>query len=485
MTQLFKRSFFDDFEISGEWWIPGKKRNKQAGTLKFSPATSPKLELIGEMPFIRLNRKSGQRRVTITLGTDRFLIGIILGDTDVGPVTLVTCKGFPLDRSAEVELILQGVHLNSITDLSIHSLNINFTHFEKWLGGEVFRKKERCIFSDKGFEPGTFKKQVGYTHPRASKYKLRTLDAIFAVSHLFRDEKSDYVTHVEWEYSGFLSLEFLKAKSWQEAEEICSDFQKILAFLAYEPIYFNHVQLNAEKRKNKDQIQIEAFFYQRANYIKQNVDSEKIMFPFSELKAKFPKLVDKWIKHKEILSIPLSLYTGHIYEKSINIDTQFLFMTQAIETLHRRSKTRKLHLVPPKKYKTYYQQIITSLPNTLPETLKEKIVNTLQYANEPSLGTRLKELLKELEQETVTAITPKVSKFVSSVVTARNYKTHYSPESELKALRDKELIPIIQKLKILLLILLGKELGLSEKQILSAVRRRSVLAHFLEHGRSK
>jgi hypothetical protein len=102
----------------------------------------------------------------------------------------------------------------------------------------------------------------------------------------------------------------------------------------------------------------------------------------------------------------------------------------------------------------------------MPNPLKQRLSDYLNYGNEFSLRKRLKQLLNGLREATRKKITPKEEGFVDSVVCTRNYLTHYNEELKDKATTDLESqFNLNGKLRALISILLLREAGLSEDVI--------------------
>ncbi len=84
---------------------------------------------------------------------------------------------------------------------------------------------------------------------------------------------------------------------------------------------------------------------------------------------------------------------------------------------------------------------------------------------EQTLRKRLGDLLGSLEADTVKLFCPKASTFRSRLVDTRNYLTHYAPGLKEAAIEGLDLYDANQRMRLLLTILLMKEIGLGESRI--------------------
>ena len=87
---------------------------------------------------------------------------------------------------------------------------------------------------------------------------------------------------------------------------------------------------------------------------------------------------------------------------------------------------------------------------------------------------RLKELLSELPESLKQKLFTNEDKFITNVKDSRNYYTHYSLHLAAKALKDGELFYATEKLKVILIALLLKEIGILNEKFENM---------FLERGR--
>jgi hypothetical protein len=102
--------------------------------------------------------------------------------------------------------------------------------------------------------------------------------------------------------------------------------------------------------------------------------------------------------------------------------------------------------------------------------LREK----LRYSNEINLRRRLKGLFAEFSY-IFDDLLPDRKRTINAIYDNRNYLTHYDPAARNRALKGARLLFLVEVLKLLIQVVLMRELGLAESSIKTfASRSRSV-----------
>jgi len=165
----------------------------------------------------------------------------------------------------------------------------------------------------------------------------------------------------------------------------------------------------------------------------------------------------------------LELFFGSLYAPTIHVAVQFLALTRALEGLHRAIMGGSYH--PDDEYESYRVELkehVTRLHAN--NDWKNKFIGgELKYGNQYSLRKRLKDLLKGMDSALKGAILRDAEGFVDRVVKTRNYLTHMDEKEHGNALHGSDLIHAFDKLQILVGVLLLRETGISETEILSAL----------------
>lgn len=127
-----------------------------------------------------------------------------------------------------------------------------------------------------------------------------------------------------------------------------------------------------------------------------------------------------------------------------------------------------------------YDRLVEAIPDhSDPEypDFKISLEGRLRYINEYSLRKRLKLLIRDTNA-VFHYFVDHPNEFINNVVDTRNYLTHYSRTSESTAVRGKALYPLTEKVKILVEIILMRELGFSFEKIDEIIHRNSNFSYF-------
>jgi hypothetical protein len=155
-------------------------------------------------------------------------------------------------------------------------------------------------------------------------------------------------------------------------------------------------------------------------------------------------------------------------------------LIQSVETFHRNM--RKGQYLTEKDFKPIRTALTSAIPGGIGDDLREALKSKIRYGYEYSLRKRLQLLFAELEPETIKLITTNAASLTGKIVDTRNYFTHYTEELKKLAFDGEALHHANYKLRVLLIILLLKETGLSEAVIREAICGNPELLYGLSEG---
>jgi ApeA N-terminal domain 1 len=147
---------------------------------------------------------------------------------------------------------------------------------------------------------------------------------------------------------------------------------------------------------------------------------------FDQVGSDGATILQKWFEIQDEISEVINLMFASRYVSSYTT-TEFLNVTQALESLHRR--TFPGHYYPTDEYQGIQQSLLDAMPTGLKSEFQNKLRGLYEYANEYSLRRRLKELCASLASNTRGWIATDVDAFVQKVVKTRNYLIHLDPKS--------------------------------------------------------
>jgi hypothetical protein len=131
---------------------------------------------------------------------------------------------------------------------------------------------------------------------------------------------------------------------------------------------------------------------------------------------------------------------------------------RALESYHRQNYNNER--IPKKKFDELKKEILEQLKLNEDDLkwLKGRLIG-----NEPHLSNRLKELVKENQNEFIIEKITDLNKYCHKVTSSRNYYTHYSKELEKRALKGSKLSELTRLNRGLLFSCILSELGIENK----------------------
>lgn len=202
------------------------------------------------------------------------------------------------------------------------------------------------------------------------------------------------------------------------------------------------------------------------NWYDINIDLESLIKINKEA-----KLIENWIDRFEVIAPSIELYRTY---KAINnnyAEINFLWMAQAVEALHRRTRSRNKLSIGD------YEKMCEILNKNCPEEYKEWLAPRLKYGNELSFKSRLDEFMEEAvnvikyqsdysSNTGLISLNKKISKLINDIVRYRNYYTHYDISIK-KTNRERafKLITLTSLLEVVLLIQILGYIGLNKNTL--------------------
>jgi hypothetical protein len=175
-----------------------------------------------------------------------------------------------------------------------------------------------------------------------------------------------------------------------------------------------------------------------------------------------------------------TLFFGSMYFSTMYPRFHFLNLIQAVESFHR--DMRKGEYLSQEAFEEIRVTVTNAIPKEIADDFRQSLKSRIRYGYEYSLRTRLRHLFEELEAPTVLLMTQNVNDLRNRLVDTRNYFTHYAAELKKVAFDGDSLQYANYKLRVLLVILLLKEVGLDEAVIRDAICGNGDLAYGLSEG---
>jgi hypothetical protein len=336
--------------------------------------------------------------------------------------------------------LLVGKHFSSVEEISFNSALVAYSNLEEW---SCFRFTRPC----KSDSPDCFRIEV--PNQRATLFRTNAAGPIrelsreaYAVSRFARRV-------VKFRPNAEFKIELNNATDLKGFFSLLGDLGQFTTMLIGEPSYLKKV------RFLESAVAIDAFF--RSDVQKETEASAPVMcFPLADVHGIIQMLAENWFN-----SLPVyDLLFGTLFNRDSFVQTKFLNLVQAIESFHRRvlGGTYLSH----DEYAAIQSALSVAVPAGVPDPLKRRLSDSINYANEYSLRKRLKELLFGLDGGTVESLKiSDVAGITELIVKTRNYLTHFDEESKTSLVGDIAAMHYMnERLTALLFILVLKRLGM-------------------------
>lgn len=356
----------DPIEIKGLWWLPEAEGKKLSGTLSYSQDDGAYLEVLGVFG------------VELTIQFDQ--PEIILGDTQEGkPITLYQCMKshgtFPImkmgDAKYRIKFVFEGVHFKTKVDIKFHQLFGSYTDLDAWVDIFGFKIDQENV-------DGQIVSKIEYEKPTPHFFDIDQ-DTQVGVSFASFGPKTS-VIQSEVQIS---QRAYLLAKSMQDDVSFDDLFAKINSFtylvqIAVQrvpyPISLIGLSHENEMARSDGEIYFPKIniYYQPIEAIrtqKQKIPHE-FLFTFSDIEETH---IQHWFQSYEKFETLIHLYRSLFFSDRLFIETRFLNIAQALESLH--SILFDNQILPNNEFGTRKERVLQEVSGDLREWVKESLSN--------------------------------------------------------------------------------------------------------------
>jgi hypothetical protein len=461
----------ENFEYKGQWFLPINKEKKVSGILRYDVNHGITLEVLED--FEGTQSLSPMYNITeydIILGVTSQSKEITLYKTYISQresirwvrnheVGKQTCK-------YSVQYIFEGVHFDKVEDINFDTLISEFVYLDEWVGIFGFTFPNGII---EGTNKNNEWQQVNYKLPEPIVFPLSDdLDGHFN----FVMNTSAHPKKVTMEQKVQFVLKYKNEKTFKEIWHDLNKFQNFLILCLNEKTNPRNILLHNGKiaidygygMVIDGQIKL----YYRTPDIKSEIplNSMSILFRYREIQNNFAQMIKTWFERYEKLESVINLLINHFFNDDRFSENIFLNLVQAAESFHARTRDKtKMHKA---EYKQLTEQILSKEDEKYHKCLKE----LFHFGNKLNLHTRLNELIASCSCKMIDNLINDKDKFIRDIKNSRNYYTHYSPELENKALKNVELFPISEKLKLLMICIFLLEVGLDKNALNQILERK-------------
>ena len=446
----------EPIETHGQFWLPDAPDYKLSGVLRVSESGEPSLELFGafDSPFNRLRRRRRPSRMRIIGVTEK-----------TGAITLLECivthqrdsvvDNNPLSKSrvdvgwayAGIQYVDQEIMFSSVA-FSTEGLN-------EWF---CFHHRP---FSTTGDPRLSF--TLGFDAPEPIVVQLT--DSLIVRFQMHAGQSSGLFDQ-SMTTKMIIRVDSSYKRSLEEFLEVMRRVRTFVCLALDQTVNFTNIsgllQAPNEPATPHDIIQIYAKM-DAYDSPKQDFGLGPFLIPFPDVAGKLDEYLQRWFNGYAEYEPTFNLYFAVASNRFMHLEARFLFLTHGIESLHRR------HLSEPPMPIAEFDNLVATVAESAPSEWSDWLKGKLKYANEPSLRSRINQMISPFDDLFGTASVRK--KFVNDVVITRNYFTHYDRDIRDQAVTQPDaLLELSGKLEGLVQLRLLELVGMDHEQIRSTAK---------------
>lgn len=442
-----------EFIIEGQWWFAHNPDNKFSGKLKFEPSDGLVLDLKGrirDFPYFMHIR-------------ELLYLDIILGISSHGRfITLYKCREKRTNVNPElisfqeseffINYAFIGIHFKEPNGIKFNKIILYLSHFKEWLN--ISGIDFDCLNKKKII--------IKYEEPESIKLKINNKWELFFENTIL----CPHFREVRLVEMPLIRLESSEEILFDVVLKMIRYLRNFFSFGVHKPVFpiniIGYVKSdNPSLEDNEENNIVEMVYtYPFINKKVKNISPLEMLFSYEDkdVKANIELIMINWFNLVELIEPSLNLYFSCLYNPYNDLETEFIYIIQAIESFHRRiygnNESRNGYDI---------EEIVSYVPEKYREWLKDK----LAYANEPNLGKRLRRIVKDnlLVFEQFMVNNEERERFIFKVVKTRNYLTHFDKSLSAVAAQGEELMELSKKLKVIFETCLLKEIGFKLEEI--------------------
>lgn len=439
-------------ELKGSWWLPGSARNKLPGTLTYSQADGAILEIVG---VFKRERFTQVEHPTIILGISQ----------QGNPITLYKClttklndplTGLGVGESRyHAHYMFEGAHFLSEEKIKFHQVQASFTDLDSWV--DIFGFNiERDKIGEK------YLSKISFELPDT---RLFNVDNVFDVGVGFSSSGPN-VAQIQTEVK-IIQRAYILVKSKKGDISFDALFQQFHRFtyllqFGVQRIPYPLAVVGFSKKRS-EKLDGKKTFYPPINIYYSPIEpitSQKDRSPF-EMLFTFLDLTEEqisnWFLGFDKYQRIINLYRTLFYSNRLFMETKFLNIAQALESLH--SIQFGSQDLSPDVFSERRKRVL----QVVPSDLAEWVGNALNNANFKSFRFRILDLLTD-KKKFMNLLVDDMDLFSKRVRDTRNEFVH-NTKQKLTFERGIELCSAINVLTVLFETYLLEIIGFSDEKI--------------------
>jgi hypothetical protein len=453
--------------VKGYWWLPETYDTKVPGELIIEDNGEIILKLQGALrnidannpnfnPNIILGNAAGYPEITILYNYLSHLEGGF-----INPITSMIIKS---------RFALFGHLFNSEEEILFDTISFNTSNLEEWYD---IRISEFVNPDDQ--EKITIKYQL--KEPiviNLPKYKM-SIETEYNRSMTYKKVDVNAKTIITLEYENKYSL-----IEWLDHIRVINDFIDLGTGASS---YVTELSASAKELTFPDPINIVKKIEIYLPLINWRINARKplrfeMMYTYRNIEGNIDKFLNKWVEKSKILAPINNIFFSIRNNPNIFLEMQFINITQALETYHRRTKGGKY--LEDEEFNRIYNILVDAIPTGVDQAFKNSLITgRLKYANEYSMRKRFQLIIFELYDNYLANIFPnrrELATYIDKICDTRNYLTHYASELEPNIFNTIEMFMAVQRLLFIIEIYLLKEIEMDDDIIIDRIKKTNRIA---------
>jgi ApeA N-terminal domain 1 len=469
-----KLSIYDQFEIRGYWWLPSNPKHVIAGILNFG-MEGINLELFGSLTEGDLFEGRSSK------------FDIVLGQTEEGIITLhdgfqtkMKMAGITSTQLTFNKMLI-GKHFNNKKEMLFHSVYINYSYLEEWMGHHPF--------SDEYVEEEGKLTQAGltYTFPPVFEAVIESIGATIKAGYHFNTSSKQYKKKT-YEHSSSLHVIPQERQNLDWILYITGELQNMLTLLMNRPVFPKRITakgdlINAEKGLRE---KIEIFILPMRAFQEKSIRLTDRYITYHLIQDNIAEILSNWFADDAIKS-SRKIFLRNIYTEGLDWENKFLDYAKSIESFHRNTSGDAGKLVTDETYEPIKQQMIEAISKDTDQNLKQKLIGTLKYAHHFGFQRRIRETLLQLNSDLQNLMFEDVKKlkaFAGDVTNTRDYYTHIG-DLPVYYFKGWDLYHANKRMHTVLFYQLCKRLGIGEDILCPVILQNDWLVQWLKNAKQE
>jgi hypothetical protein len=402
-----------DGEVSyqANWWVAEHKENMLPGTLRFSPLSGVRLDLMGRFDEAAMQDPLGV---------------MILGEDPYGKLITVYQAFFQSSTGPAIEgragsstflgnKAFIGAHFNTREETVFQTIAYHPTYLDEWLRLPVIEIKDTL----KDFS-------IHYNSPKPIPLLQNDpLEIQIGFSRAGPDISGSLNSLVFEQHAHFI-LRKPPSAHFNDYGDALYHLNNFLALAVMAPVYPLDVDAYIPQQSREPAMPIKVLLPLPRHARALDISFIEMLFSYHQVTSELPALIANWFAKRDILEPVYDLFFASTYNPYSTPVQTFLNYAQALETYHRRTCSNQVD--PPDVHSSRMGAILEGAPDTHRQWLREK----LSWSNEPTFAQRLSDLV-DMNPELVTGMVGAHERFIRRVTASRHYYTHYDPSRKKHA----------------------------------------------------